>query len=182
MRKNLKLKVGVLSLAAVLLFSGCVMVDRDFRLTRDEIFDSLNSLDLNTEVQFQIGAGLLSLGKFVTSFSNMNQDTRDMLREIHSLQIGVYQIENHRENLPPIPTKIERRLKQRGYLPIVKVKAKDENVWIFVKMRHRRLGAMYIISLDQEELVLVELKGNLGKLIEKAVRDQGFHKKELQAT
>ncbi|NOZ61137.1 MAG: DUF4252 domain-containing protein [Calditrichaeota bacterium] len=174
MKSNLRLKIVILAFSAASLFSGCVMVDRDFRLTRNEIFSSFSDMDLNTEVQFQIGAELITLGRIAIAFTDIEPDVREMLQEIHSLQVGVYQIENSKTNLPRIPTNIEQRLKQRGYSAIVKVKDRDENVWIFTRIHRHRLRAMYVISLDREELVLIEMEGRLGKLIEKAVRDRGF--------
>jgi len=180
MKKRIIIFILLIFMISTFLFSGCVMVDRDFRLTRNEILDVFGDDFFKTDVQFQIGPEFLTLGKAAMFIANVEPEMRNYLHDIHRLQIGVYQITRRQNRPPQIPKNIEFRLKEYGYQPIIKVKSRDEQVWIFTQIEHNRLRALYIISLDSEELVLLEMKGRLGRLIEKAVKDRGFHKKEIE--
>ncbi len=62
---------------------------------------------------------------------------------------------------------------------MVKVKERGGAVWVMIKMRGKRLESLYVISLDYNELVLVEVRGRLERLIEKAIREHGFRKGEF---
>ncbi len=157
--------------------SGCINVDREFRMTRNEIIDSLDEITFKKDVEFKIGRELLLPMKIATSFMDIDAEARGLMRKIHGLQIGVFKIENADKKMKPLPRKLESRLRNLGFQPIVKTKSKDENVWIFVQTRHERLKGMYVISLNRDEMVLVEMNGKLGELIEEAVRERGFRKK-----
>lgn len=159
-----------------LLISGCIMVDRHFRQTRNEIFDSLNDCTIRKDLEFKIGHGLLIPVKMTSGFLHIDPEAREILNKIFHVQVGIYQLENRNDLSHPFPKSLEKRLLALGFQPIIKARSKEDNVWVFVKSRGQRLRGMYIISLDDEELALVEIEGKLGELIEDAVREHGFVK------
>ncbi len=162
-------------LMLLLLFSGCVFVNRDFRQTRNAILDEIGDAEIDTKVQLQIGPGLLSIGKLVASLSNVDEEARVYLREVQQVQLGVYKLQLSHTARLRIPAQIATKLERRGYQPMIKIKQPDENVWIMTKMRGEQLHSLYVIALDQQELVLVEVKGRLNKIIEKAIQEHGFN-------
>ena len=178
MKKKIISIILILSITALLL-PGCVFVSRDFRMTRNDIIKELGDVEVETEVQLQIGPGLLSAGKLAVSIADVDDDVRGLLKEIRNVQVGVYKVVNSQDGKIKIPAKISRKLEKKGYEPMVRVKQRDEAVLVMTKMRRNRLEALYVIALDREELVLVEVQGRLGKLIEKAIRDHGFNKGEF---
>ncbi len=173
----------VLSLLALLL-PGCVFVSRDFCLTRDSILDEIGNVDTETEVQLQIGPGLLSLSRMIVSVADHSREGSmavDYLHDIRNVQVGVYKLTDFNRDRPLIiPPRIARKLSKKGYEPMVKVKEHNSATWVMTKMHRKRLTSLYVIALDREELVLVEVEGKLGRLIEKAVRDHGFNKGEFK--
>ena len=172
MNKKRIFQLFTLTIAAWVLFSGCIMVDREFRMMRNEIIDSFRETSFKRDVEFQIGMELLLPAKIATNFIASDPDARAMIGKIHNIQVGVFKVQDSSERIKPFPPKLEFRLRRRGYQPIIKVKSKDENVWVFVQMQRKRLKGMYVIALDRDELVLVEMKGKLGELIQEAVRER----------
>ena len=168
----------------ILLLPGCVFVSHDFCLSRDSILIEIGNVETKTEVQFQIGSGLLSLSRMIVSIADHSAEGAmavDYLRDVRNVQVGVYKFTEFNRNRPLIiPPRIAKKLSRKGYESMVKVKERDGATWVMTKMRRKRLTSLYVITLDRDELVLVEIKGRLGRLIEKAVRDHGFDKNEFR--
>jgi len=173
----------LLSLIAFLL-PGCVFVSHDFMKTRNLILDEIGDVNIETEVQLQIGSGLLSMSRMIVSLADQSHGGNmavDYLRDISNVQVGVYKLSDVEQERPLIiPPKIAKKLARKGYEPMVKVKEKNSAVWVMTKMRVEDLTSLYVINLDRDELVLVEVHGRLGRLIEKAIHDHGFDKKEFR--
>ncbi|MBC8182093.1 DUF4252 domain-containing protein [candidate division KSB1 bacterium] len=181
MKRRIISIILILSLIALLL-PGCVFVSREFCMTRDSILDEIGNFDTETEVQLQIGSGLLSLSRMIVSMVDHSETDMavDYLRDIRNVQVGVYKLTDFNRDRPLIiPVRIARKLSKKGYEAMVKVKDRDSATWVMTKMRGKRLTSLYVISLDRDELVLVEVEGRLGRLIEKAVHDHGFDKNEF---
>lgn len=160
----------------VFLLPGCVFISRDFRMTRNEILKEIGDVDIDTEVQLQIGPGLLSIGKMVASCTEIDDEAKEYLRDIHNVQVGVYKLRNVKKSRISIPKRIAKRLERKGYEPMVKVKERNEATWVMTKMKGNKLRSLYVIALDREELVLVEVEGRLGKIVEKAIQEHGIKK------
>jgi len=160
--------------------SGCVLVSADFRQTKDLILDELGPADIDTEFQLQIGPGMISLGEIAVSFSPAKNEAIPFLRDIKNIQVGVYKLHQLRQDRPmAIPDQVAKKLARKGYEPLVKVKEITNSVWVMTKIRGKHLESLYVISLNSREVVLVEVQGRLERLIEKAIREHGFDKKEF---
>jgi len=184
-----KMKIRIVNVILILclislLLPGCVFVSRDFRLTRDSILDEIGNVETETEVQLQIGSGLLSLSRMIVSVADHSTEgdmAVDYLRDVRNVQVGVYKLTDYNRDRPLIiPPRIAKKLSKKGYEAMVKVKEHNSATWVMTKMYRRRLTSLYVIALDRDELVLVEVEGKLGRLIEKAVRDHGFDKGEFK--
>ncbi len=166
------------------LLPGCVLVSHDFKMTRNAILDEIGNAEVETEVQLQIGAGFLSLARMVVSLAEHSRDSEmaaSYLRDIHNVQVGVYKLIDVDGKKPLVlPAKIARKLAKKGYEPLVKAKQRDGSAWVMTKMREKRLTSIYVIALDKEELVLVEIEGRLGSLIEKAIHDHGLRQSDFK--
>ena len=102
------------------------------------------------------------------------------MRDLKNVQVGVYNLYDINRKKPiAIPDKIGTKLGRKGYEPIVKVKKRDNAVWVMTKMKGKRIKSLYVITLDRRKLVLIQVEGRLERLIEKAVREHGFRKGEF---
>lgn len=176
MQKRILSAVLIFCMVAILL-PGCVFISRDFRYTKNEIISELGEAEVDTEFQVQIGSGLLSLGKLVVSLADVDRETKEYLRDIRNVQVGIYKLYDIDRSKPlKIPNKIAKNLSRKGYEPIVKTNGRRSSACIFTKTRGDRLESIYIISLEPDELVLVEVRGRLERIIQKAIREKGIEK------
>ena len=163
--------------ASSLLIPGCVFVSADFLETRNLITKELGKIDVDTEFQLRLGPGLLSCAKLAVNNSKVDCDEVSYLKDIKNIQIGIYKLRNaDKEKVMVIPEKIDRRLARKGYEPIVKCKEPDETVWVLTRMKGKKIKALYIIALDRQELILVEIHGRLDRIIERAIQEKDLHK------
>ena len=179
MKKKI-LVISVIFFLSACFLSGCILVNSDFLHTKRLILNEIGAVDVKTEFQLQIGSGLISLGGIAVSFTDSKDAICKYLRDIKNVQVGVYNLYNVDRKRPiAIPDKIGKKLSRKGYEPLVKVKERDGAVWVMTKMKGKRIESLYVIALDRSELVLVEIQGRLERLIEKAIREHGFHKGEF---
>jgi hypothetical protein len=151
-----------------------------FKEIRNQILDELGPFDIDTEVQIRIGPGLISFGGFVASFTKVDDHTLSYLRDIRNVEVGVYNLKSdQREKHFSIPSRVSKILARKGYEPLVKSKDHGETTWVMTKLRKKRLEALYVISVEKHELVLVEVRGRLERLIEKAITEHGFKRNDF---
>ena len=175
------LVLSVLFLFSACFLPGCILVNSDFLQTKNLILDEIGPADVKTEFQLQIGSGLISLGGLAVSFTDEKDEVCKYLKDIENVQVGLYSLEDiGRKGTLAIPDKIGKKLTKKGYEPMVRVKERDSAVWVMTKMRGKRIESLYVIAFDRNELVLVEVQGRLERLIEKAIREHGFHKGEFR--
>ena len=179
------MKIKYLNVLFILLLGacflpGCIQVNSDFLHTKKLILDEIGPADVKTEFQLQIGSGLISLGGFTVSFTDSRDEVRKYLKDLKNVQVGVYNFYDiSRKKQIAIPDKIGKKLGRKGYEPIVKVKERDNAVWVMTKMKGKQIESLYVITLDRRKLVLVQVEGRLERLIEKAVREHGFREGEF---
>jgi len=166
------LSVMLLAILTAGLLPGCVFVSRDFRAMKKTILADLGTVDVETELQMQINSVLISLGKGVVSMTDADREVVDYLRDIRNVQIGVYKLHDiDRTRALKIPKPISANLSRLGYEPVVKVNERNGAAWAFTKIHQDRIESIIIISLEPQELVLVEVKGRLERILQKAIHD-----------
>ena len=70
---------------------------------------------------------------------------------------------------------IENKMSESGWKSIVKTCDKDKLAAIYVrKDRSETLNRLFVISLDDNELVLVEVEGDLKEAISTVIREKGM--------
>ncbi len=97
---------------------GCVFISADFRRTKDLILDELDHVEVETEIQFQVGSGLLSISELAISCTDADKEALGYLEDIRNVQVGIYKLYNSPRELK-IPKKIGQNLHKKGYIPIV---------------------------------------------------------------
>lgn len=163
----------LLALGAALVL-GCAGVDGNFCRVRDLVLQSTGAREIVTEFQIGLGPGLLWLGGTVARLALGDDDAAGLLLDIHAVQVGVYRLRGETREARRIPAALVHRLTKRGYEPIVKVSARNEATLVFARMHKERLQALFVVALDEEELVLAEVRGRLERVVEEAVRSRGL--------
>ena len=173
--KTNKVKIILRLLAASLLLTGCFSVDGYFKKMRNTVLNGIDG-DYKREIEFGIGAAGLALSSYAVSFSDANDYADDMIRKIDRVQVGIYKTRDYEKPKFSTLKAVTSDLKDEGYEFIVRSVDHDEMTAVMVKNEHdNRLKEMFIVTLNDEELVLVQVFGDLDKLIEIALRENGLN-------
>jgi predicted small secreted protein len=169
------IKLLIITLAASFLLSGCIAVDGYFKNVRNKVFKSVEG-DFHKEVEFSLGAAAITLSTVAVSLSDAPDFTDDMLRKIDRVQIGVYENldwQRYKPNFNSLRA-ITSDLKEDGYEFIVRTINRDEMVAVMVKGNDYKIKEMFVVAVNDEELVMAQIFGDLDELIEIAIREEGF--------
>ncbi len=172
--KSIKYIIAII--AASILFSGCISVDGYFKNVRNKVFSSVNG-DFQREVEFAVGPALLTMSSIAVSFSDAPEFTDDMLRKIERVQIGVYKNRDWRSYKPNYNSlkNISSDLIEDGYEVIVRSSSNKEMVAILVKSKRNRLNEMFVIAINEDEMVMTQIFGDLEELVEIAIRSKNMN-------
>lgn len=172
-QKKIKFIMGILLVA--LLSTGCIGVDRGFRSIRDYVLDSSNN-QFEKEFEFSFGSVSITMAELVMNFADVEEPIDEILSEISSVQVGVYNNNSEAKIKPSFEEAkfLTNKMKKAGWDCIVRSVDRNEMVTIFVKAHGDELNQLYVISVNNDEVVLAEVLGNLHKVIEIAIRERGF--------
>ncbi|MHB1688073.1 MAG: DUF4252 domain-containing protein [Ignavibacteriaceae bacterium] len=174
------MKRKIVLILPVILFSffvaGCYDVDGNFLQIKNEILSSTGN-HFNKDVEFSLGSVSMSLAFAVIKLNGDDADGKDIIKNISSLQIGVYKNRNH--SLPgrsyDLFERINDTMDRQGWENFVRETNNGELTLGYVKYNQGdKLNKMFVVSLNKEELTLVEMRGDMGKVIVSAIKGKGF--------
>jgi hypothetical protein len=172
------MKRTVLILLVLMLpfITGCFGVSSYFSTVRSDIMKNVEG-DFTRETEFAIGPVLISMaGMFISSEDD--PEAKQILSDVSRVQISVHKRMNSDESASnyKVLQRIDRRMNKHGWRYIVKSCSKDEMTVIYVNRNlERGIRKMFIVSLDKNELAMVQLDGNLSRVFETAVKERGLN-------
>ncbi len=169
------LKISPLLIVVLFISSGCINVNRNFKQTSNELIHEFGN-DYHREVELSAGPFMINVASWVVNFSQDDEMIDDIMRQVSNVQVGVYTLTRNRgKEKASIMEKINNEMEARGWQYIVRTYDSDELTAVFVsKNPDMFFRKMFIITHDSEQLVLVEVEGNLDHLIELAIKDKKF--------
>lgn len=173
--KKLLILLVLTQLAACMSFS-----DRPFRSTRDAIAEQVPAIRLEKEFAMSIGNSMLGLLNVVAWDSSE-------LADLDRVQVAVYNVMSDGQSIDFGDIDFSRTLRSRGkhlhWETIIKVRDEGEQVWVLVGMDIERntLDAVSVFVLEKNELVLINVDGDLNRMIEFALRPASEHRGERKA-
>jgi hypothetical protein len=173
----MKIKINLLSILFLPLFlNGCIGVNEEFAEIRNEVLNNLDD-DFRSEYQFSVGSVGITVSSWFVDAAAEEDLAADILDDVSSVQVGVYKkIRN--TNSPDITTlrELEDEMIQKGWKSIVKNCEGDELSGIYIRSNtNETLNRLFVISLDKEELILVEVEGDLKEVISTVIREKGMN-------
>ncbi len=167
--KNLKL---YLLIPVILIsLSGCFGVDGEFSRTRNFVLKNVDG-NFSKDVEFGIGKVTLYLAK---KFVDMEDDevAKAALEEVSKVQISVHNNLDgicDRESVSTL-VQLGDKLRTQGWKTIVRSKNLNEYSSIFIREKSGKQNLL-ILSMNKEEFAMVEVEGNLYRLINEAVKER----------
>jgi hypothetical protein len=178
MRNKLATIIAVTSLSLTML-TGCIGVNRQFSEIKNKIMGDLGD-DYKTEFQFSVGSSLIHVSSWFVDLAADEEYVDDMIREISSVQVGVYnRIEgaSHNSGFRTLIS-IDEEMTGNGWKYLVRTIDRNELTTIYISADPEELlKKMFIINLNDDELVIVEINGDLKKVIAYAIEERSFNLK-----
>ncbi len=155
---------------------GCIGINRQFSEVKNKIMGKLGD-DYKTEFQFSVGSGAITVSSWFVDLAADEEYVDDMLREISSVQVGVYnRIEGakYKADFSTLNS-IDEEMNKNEWKYIVRSSENNELTAIYISSNPEELlKKMYVINLSDEELVIVEVNGDLKKVISYAIEERNF--------
>jgi hypothetical protein len=167
----------IISLALLLAFlTGCIGVNRQFSEVKDKIMGGLGN-DYKTEFQFSVGSSAITISSWFVDLAADQEYVDEMMREISSVQVGVYYKVEGSDAKADFGTlqSIDEEMHNKGWKYIVRSVEGNELTAIYLSDDPEEiLNKMYVINLSDEELVIIEVNGDLKKVISYAIEERNF--------
>jgi hypothetical protein len=158
-----------------LLLTNCVGINEEFAELRNKIVPQFGD-DYKAEFQFSIGSVGITVSSWIVDFAEDEDFVDDMMREISSVQVGVYK--KLKDSDTPgfsVLNDIENNMMNSGWKSIVRSSENNEVSAVYIRTnREEFLKRLFVISSNEEELVLVEVKGDLKEIITTMIEEKGM--------
>jgi len=167
----------VIVAAFPLLLAGCL---RAVQLERDgqQIAWACPDAQFHRDVSLSLGPMSLGVLRWAAGLAGDDDEdvrqAREYLGNIHRIQIVVYEVKGLEGSIRDLfPRRLQETLDDGDWQLLVKSNEPDEQAWIHYREDDKGIvREMNIAALDQRELVLVRLSGNLNRLFEQALADE----------
>jgi hypothetical protein len=173
----MKNKIILLPILFLPLFlSGCIGINEEFAEIRNEVLDNLDD-EFRSEYQFSVGSVGITVSSWFVDAAAEEDLAGDILDDVSSVQVGVYKKIRSAKS-PDITTlrELEDEMIQKGWKSIVKNCEGDELSGIYIRSNpNETLDRLFVISLNNEELTLVEIEGDLKEVISTVIREKGMN-------
>ena len=166
---NMRLSSFTMLAAISLLFTACMSFNDDyFDPVADSMRTQMPELALEREIAMDFGSGFFNIIDLASAGA---ADVSDM----ENLRIAVYKVIPRGESLDFSDAVFDEALRSQGteleWERIVRVREEGEQLWVFAGMdlRAEMLDALCVFILDHEELVLINMEGDLQQLLRYAL-------------
>ncbi|MBP2680994.1 MAG: hypothetical protein H6Q78_857 [Candidatus Krumholzibacteriota bacterium] len=161
--------IAVLALSV----SGCLWAP-DLDRVRKDIEKQIPGASFDREFALSLGPVALTLVRGALYLSPEAKEPRDYVRDVRSVRVAVYSV----RSLPAdfevrLPAALGKLVEKDGWEVAVKTREGGEAVWILCKEDGGAIDGIYVVALDDNELVLVNAAGRIDEICRKAMRENG---------
>ena len=112
----------------------------------------------------------ITIGRLGMIIARMATDDDDIsLRGVRKVEVGVYEVVGDRRG-----TGERRPLELPGWETVVRVRDEGDDVFVLIEPREGQIRRLLVIVADEDEWVLVRVRGRLNGFLEHAMR-MAFH-------
>lgn len=175
--KRIKSSTAILIITlSSLLLAGCFNVDHKFSEIRNGILSKMDN-QFRVDTEFGLGAVGLAAARVAVSFSHDEdaKTAKDILADVSKVQIGVYKNASRNGNLNiEYLNKLNANMNEDGWECIVKNCQHGEASAVYIKESGDEINEIFIISIERDEVNLVNVEGNLTRAALTAIREKGL--------
>lgn len=171
----MKIKLFFLSFILFFTLNGCIDVNDKFVNVRNKVIENFGD-DYKSEVQFSLGSVEIKVSSWIVDASDNDELVSGILDDVSSIQVGVYQ-KLKGTSTPDISTlrDIEKNMLESGWKSIVMSGEDNDLSAVYVRKNlNEILNRLFVINYDREELILVEVEGDLKEAVSSMIRKKGM--------
>jgi len=174
--KKLKINHIIILVVLTLFGTGCIGVNQEFKNIRSQILDNLDD-DFDRQIEFSVGPiGFFVASQFV-KFADTEENVDEMLSKVKNIHVGIYdRLSTFSKPSLSLLKAISNDLIDSDWKSLVKTIDGNEMVGVYIKDQNPDdIEELFVITLTDDELVMVKLQGSLGSIIEIVIRDHGHN-------
>jgi len=159
------------------LVSGCVWAPELGRLAQ-AIEEQMPGAHFEKEFAISLGPITLGLARMASGMVHDDdvQVARSYLGDVRNVQVAVYKTHSVSSvTRVRMPKQLER-LQDKGWETAVRVREDDEVIWVMYRSDDESIRELYVVVLDDSELVMVKVRGNLERIAGKALAEASRHR------
>jgi len=171
-RRRYSMRTVVIALLLALVVptgSGCVWTPELARV-KDDIERQLPDAHFEKEFSLSLGPIALGLARIVTRLVPDTGDARVYLKDVHRVQVAVYNTSTSTIGNVRMPQRL-RRMAEDGWETAIRARQDDGVVWVMYRADEESVRELYVVVLDDEELVIVKASGRLERLLARALME-----------
>jgi hypothetical protein len=159
---------AVLALACMVMLAGC-FTSRELTGIQRTIDAQNPDVRLKRNFVFTAGPGTMHLLERMAGFNDRPEAemAARYLRDIDRVKIGIYDVQS--DDAEGLSFELSTR---GGWIPAVVVREEDQTTVIHYRERGDTVRDLLIVNGDSEQLVVVRLAGDLGRILMNALADR----------
>jgi hypothetical protein len=147
-----------------------------------DIARQLPDVGFRKNVTLSFGPMTMVLARTATGIIPDASEAHDYLREVSRVQVAVYEMEGTPGDfILETPERLQELLDD-GWEQAVRVREDDQVVWLLYRIDGESVRELFVVVVDDEELVLVKVKGHLDRLLARAIQSSDDNKWYLHGT
>jgi hypothetical protein len=152
---------------AVLSSPGCFW-SSELSGVRADLQRQLPGSSFDKNIELSLGPVVMTFARVATSVIPGAREARPYLRGVSRVQVGVYEAHiDHMEDVH-MPKRLQSLL-DAGWETAVRVCEKREAVWLLYRPDGDEVKEIFVVVLNDDELVMVKARGNLERLVAAAM-------------
>lgn len=159
-----------------ILVSGCFSVNDQFRRMKNHLLTG-NS-DFETKQEFALGYwSLTALKTVLNASSHSNIDAR-IIGHISNIQIGTYIRSGQNPGAVDLPVfqKLCSKMTSDAWIQITRSYDHGKISAVFLRInREKQLHRMFVVSMEDKELMMIDICGNLDEVLKIAIQEKGLN-------
>ena len=167
-RSNSILRAVTVAAGLAMLSSPGCFWSSELADVRRDLEHQLPGSSFDKNVELSLGPIVMTFARVVTAAIPGAREARPYLSGLSRVQIGVY--DSHFESVSELrmPERLQSLL-SKGWETAVRVRDNHEAVWILYRPDDDEVKEIFVLVLDDDELVMVKARGNLERLVAAAM-------------
>jgi len=157
----------------VVLGQGCIY-QPGLKLLNRNIDTHLKPFKLDHTSSICLGPISMVLVRAIAAESEEDDETLDILKCISRVNVSIYSTKIDQKNLTPDCVQhVVSNFRADGWELFIKARDHEELALMFYKQKRADITALSVVALSTDEVVVLELAGDLNRIIETAMNNRG---------